>query len=128
MRVTGSFRGLATRKREIRPIPTIHAAKIAWRDPLNRLSHLPGTILALGLLSNHPETQRDISSRSHVIINPGGENMCVSALNAHYYYLNFIVHVYVHLSFLPLITGERLEISFRVSGWLLRRPRAMVFP
>eukprot|EP00116_Pleurobrachia_bachei_P003140 sb/3463402/ len=52
MRVTGSFRGLANRKREIQPIPTIHgtkyariAAKIARRDPLNRLSHLPGTIL-----------------------------------------------------------------------------------
>eukprot|EP00116_Pleurobrachia_bachei_P002531 sb/3462793/ len=44
MRVTGSFRGLANRKREIQPIPTIHAAKIGRRDPLNRLSHLPGTI------------------------------------------------------------------------------------
>eukprot|EP00116_Pleurobrachia_bachei_P011921 sb/3472183/ len=32
--------------------------------------------LALGLLSNHPETLRDISSRSPVIINAGGENMC----------------------------------------------------
>eukprot|EP00116_Pleurobrachia_bachei_P005765 sb/3466027/ len=54
MRVTGSFRGLANRKREIQPIPTIHGAKfasiavkIARRDPLNRLSHLPGTIILL---------------------------------------------------------------------------------
>eukprot|EP00116_Pleurobrachia_bachei_P009122 sb/3469384/ len=54
-------------------------------------------------LSNHPETPRDISSRSPVIINAGGENMCVRALNSHYYYLYFIVYVIVSLSlFSPL--------------------------
>eukprot|EP00116_Pleurobrachia_bachei_P009476 sb/3469738/ len=39
MRVTGSFRGLANRKR-----------KNARRDPLNRLSHLPGTIISFNLI------------------------------------------------------------------------------
>ena len=35
-------------------------------------------------------------------------------------------YVHTQICALPglMITGERLEISLRVSGWLLRRPRA----
>eukprot|EP00116_Pleurobrachia_bachei_P018570 sb/3478832/ len=70
--------------------------------------------LALGPLSNHPETLRDISSRSPVIINPGCLHVvvCLSlSLESPHWAFSARTHIFSPPAL--MITGERLEISLR---------------